>query len=213
MTGTPIWRASLLLLAGLHVFALWGCGTMIDQTPEWTGSITSPDTRTDGFPPPAPTTSIPFARSAADTGTTDTVQQPGTVKYYPSDEPHKMGVEMFNRGNYAIAEKYFRDATAKAPNDPASWIGLAGSYDRTARFDLADRAYSRAIKLVGETTQILNNLGYSYMLRGDLRKARAKFELAYKKEPNNSTLLNNIQLLNGSYRFVRRNGEDVATGN
>ena len=169
--------------------------------------------RTEGFPPPATPISIPFAASAAETGTTDTVQQPGTLKYYRSDEPHKMGVEHFNRGNYAIAEKYFRDATEKAPNDPASWIGLAGAYDHTGRFDLADRAYRRAIELVGETPQILNNQGYSYMLRGDLRNARVKFELAYQLEPNNSTLLNNIRLLNGSYRFVRRDGEDPATGN
>jgi Flp pilus assembly protein TadD len=136
--------------------------------------------------------------------TTATVQEPLDVKYYRSDEPLRLGTEHFNRGNFGIAERYFRDATEKAPKDPTAWIGLAASYDRIARFDLADRAYVYAIRLVGETTEILNNQGYSYMLRGDLAKARAKFVKALEREPNNPTILNNLQLLNASYRFVQR---------
>ena len=87
----------------------------------------------------------------------------------------------------------------------AAWIALAAAYDRLARFDLADRAYKMAIRLAGETTEILNNQGYSYMLRGDLRAARGKFEQALQREPNNPTILNNLQLLNGSYRTIQRN--------
>ena len=61
-----------------------------------------------------------------------------------------------------------------------------------------------AIKLVGETTEILNNQGYSYMLRGDLVNARKKFLKAYEREPNNPTIANNLQLLNSSTRFIQR---------
>ena len=136
--------------------------------------------------------------------TTATVQEPLDVKYYRSDEPLRLGIEHFNRGNFGIAERYFRDATEKAPKDPTAWTGLAASYDRLARFDLADRAYVYAIRLVGETTEILNNQGYSYMLRGDLVKARAKFLKALEREPNNPTILNNLQLLNSSSRFIQR---------
>jgi Flp pilus assembly protein TadD len=137
-------------------------------------------------------------------GTTLTVQDPGDVKYYRSDEPLRLGIEHFNRGDYGIAERYFRDAVEKAPRDPTAWIGLAASYDRLARFDLADRAYHSAIKLTGETTQILNNEGYSYMLRGDLYRARIKFMKAYESEPNNPMILNNLNLLNSSYNYIQR---------
>ena len=58
--------------------------------------------------------------------------------------------------------------------------------------------------MTGETVQILNDRGYSYMLRGDLGKARAKFLKAYELDPTNPTVINNIQLLNSSYRFVER---------
>jgi Flp pilus assembly protein TadD len=115
-----------------------------------------------------------------------------------------LAIEHFNRGHYGTAERYFRDATEKAPKDPTAWTGLAAAYDRIGRFDLADRAYASAIRLVGETTEILNNQGYSYMLRGDLVNARKKFLKAYEREPNNPTIANNLQLLNSSSNFIQR---------
>jgi Flp pilus assembly protein TadD len=136
--------------------------------------------------------------------TTAKVQDPDDVKYYRSDEPLRLGIEHFNRGHFGIAERYFRDATEKAPKDPTAWIGLAATYDRIGRFDLADRAYAYAVRLVGETTEILNNQGYSYMLRGDLVNARKKFLKAYEREPTNPTIANNLQLLNSSSRFIQR---------
>jgi Flp pilus assembly protein TadD len=135
---------------------------------------------------------------------TPTVQDPADVKYFPSDEPLRLGMEHFNRGHYGIAERYFRDAVEKTPKDATAWVGLAASYDRIGRFDLADRAYGAAIRLVGETTDLLNNLGYSYMLRGNYMAARKKFVQALKREPHNPTILNNLWLLDSSQRAVGR---------
>ncbi|WFU22274.1 tetratricopeptide repeat protein [Bradyrhizobium sp. CB1717] len=134
----------------------------------------------------------------------DPVQEPTDVKYYPSDEPVRMGLEHFNRGNFGIANRYFRDAVEKAPKDVTAWIGLAASYDRIRRFDLADQAYAQAIRLGGETVQILNDQGYSYMLRGNLNAARRKFEKAYALDPGNPVIANNLELLNGSRQFIER---------
>ncbi len=135
---------------------------------------------------------------------TFTVQDPTDVKYYASDEPLKLGLEHFNRGHFGISAKYFEDAVAKAPKDATAWIALAASYDRIGRFDLADRSYKQAIRLVGETTAILNNEAYSYMLRGGLKQARRKLLKAYEREPNNPTIVNNLELLNSSERIIRR---------
>src|SRR2546425_8770885 len=157
-------------------------------------TLASCETSSDSPPPPA----------SYVTPITPTIVEPGDVKYYPSDQPLKLGVEHFNRGNYGLAERYFRDAVEKAPRDVAAWIGLAATYDRIGRFDLADRAYRAAIRLTGETTQILNNEGYSYMLRGNLVAARRKFLKAYEREPNNPTVNNNLLLLNSSYKYIQR---------
>jgi Flp pilus assembly protein TadD len=158
-----------------------------------------------GCQPSEPAPSVAVAAPSSDVpATTTTVQEPDSVKYYPSDEPLRLAIEHFNRGNYGIAEHYFQDSVERAPKDVTAWIGLAASYDRLGRFDLADRAYRSAIKLQGETVQILNNEGYSYMLRGDLKKARAKFAAAYAKEPDNPTVINNLHLLDSSSRFIVR---------
>jgi Flp pilus assembly protein TadD len=135
---------------------------------------------------------------------TATLQNAGDIKYYPSDEPVKLGLEYFKKGSYGLANRYFRDAVEKAPEDAEAWIGLAASYDRLRRFDLADQAYAHVIKLTGETVQILNDRGYSYLLRGDLRRARVQFLKAYQLDPTNPTVINNLQLLDSSYRFVQR---------
>jgi Tfp pilus assembly protein PilF len=138
-----------------------------------------------------------------------TWQNPGDVKYYPSDQPVRLGIQRFYEGNFGLAQHYFQDAVEKSSGDVTAWIGLAASYDRLGRFALADRAYAAAAKLEGDTPRLLNNEGYSYMLRGDLKAARAKFQAALKLEPSNQTTLNNIRLLNGSQNFVERsaNGE------
>ena len=133
-----------------------------------------------------------------------TGQNPGDVKYYPSDQPVRLGTQRFYDGNFGLAQQYFQDAVEKSPNDVTAWIGLAASYDRLGRFDLADRAYAAAAKFEGETPRLLNNEGYSYMLRGDLKAAHAKFRAALRLEPNNQTTLNNIKLLNSSQNFIER---------
>ena len=176
--------------------ALAGCETDNNGMPTWATSAT---------PVVSAGNETPVALAGSETPpATFTVQDPADVKYYPSDEPLKLALEHFNRGHFGTAAKYFEDAVAKAPEDASAWVGLAASYDRIGRFDLADRAYKQAIKLEGETTAILNNEGYSYMLRGHLAQARRKLLKAYEREPQNPTVLNNLKLLNSSARIIRR---------
>jgi len=144
---------------------------------------------------------------------TATVQEPEIVKYYRSDEPLRLAFEHFNRGNFGLAERYFQDPVEKAPKDVTAWTGLAACYDRLGRFELADRAYASAIRLVGETTDILNNEGYSYMLRGNFPLARKKLLAAQARDPGNPIIANNLKLLDGSHRFIRRQASAAIPGN
>ncbi len=106
-----------------------------------------------------------------------------------------LGKRYFKAGNYGLAERYFRRAVETHARDAEAWVGLAASYDRLRRFDLADRAYAEAIRLVGPRVAILNNQGYSYMLRGDYKRAREKLEEAARKDPGNHFVENNLRLL------------------
>jgi Flp pilus assembly protein TadD len=141
-----------------------------------------------------------------------TGQNPGDIQYYPSDEPVKLGIQRFYEGNFGLSQRYFQDAVEKAPKDATAWVGLAASYDRLGRFDLADHSYAAAVKLVGHTPSILNNEGYSYMLRGQLVKARAKFDDALRIDPGNATATNNLALLNESSRFIERASDGQPCG-
>jgi Flp pilus assembly protein TadD len=111
-----------------------------------------------------------------------------------------LGKKQFRAANYGLAEQHFRRAVELHPRDGEAWLGLAASYDRLRRFDLADRAYEQAIRILGPTVEILNNQGFSYMLRGDYRRARAKFMEAKARDPANPHVHANLKLLEESFR-------------
>jgi tetratricopeptide (TPR) repeat protein len=127
------------------------------------------------------------------------LSKPGLVGDDPNDDV-QLGKKYFRANNFGLAEKSFRHAVEKHPNDAEAWVGLAASYDRLHRFDLADRAYGEAIRLIGATAEILNNQGFSYMLRGDYARARKKLQEAQAKDPANPYVQANLQLLEQSYR-------------
>ena len=107
-----------------------------------------------------------------------------------------LGKRHYKEQNYGLAEKHFRKAVEAQPRSAEAWVGLAASYDRLRRFDLADRAYDQAINLLGPTPELLNNQGFSYMLRGDYKLARKKLAAAQSKDPDSAYIQNNINLLN-----------------
>jgi tetratricopeptide (TPR) repeat protein len=124
---------------------------------------------------------------------------PPAMPSTPNDDL-SLGRMNFKQGNYGLAERYFRRAVETGPREADAWLGLAASYDRLRRFDLADRAYGQLYGLVGRTPEILNNQGYSMMLRGDYTHARTILAEARAKDPNNPYIANNIALLVESVR-------------
>ena len=138
------------------------------------------------------------------TGSTQTTETNLTVKDAllggdPGDDL-SLGTRHYRERNYGLAEQHFRRSVEKLPRDGEGWLGLAASYDRLKRYDLADRAYREALSIYGPRPEVLNNIGYSFLLRGDLRRARAKFAQAQVKDPENPTIANNIALVDEAAR-------------
>jgi Flp pilus assembly protein TadD len=122
--------------------------------------------------------------------------EPGYApRFYPGDEDTRLGWIRLVNGDYGLAEQYYRRAVEATRQNSSVWIGLAASYDRLGRFDLADLAYRHAIRLEGENYNILNNRGYSYLLRGDVRRARRLLERAMLLAPGDPTIANNIAVM------------------
>ena len=151
---------------------------------------------------------FPSASGADAVSTTGSVRPPdlqpdavpkGLLGRDPNDDL-SLGKKYFRAADFGLAERHFRRAVELHPRDLESWIGLAASYDRLRRFDLADRAYEQAMKIAGATPEILNNLGYSFMLRGDYRRARETLLQAQAQDPGNPYIKNNLELLEASFR-------------
>jgi Flp pilus assembly protein TadD len=143
----------------------------------------------------------------AATPTGETFATPDTVGSTPAgvlgSDPKddlSLGKKQFKANNYGLAEQHFRKAVEAHPKDGEAWAGLAASYDRLQRFDLADRAYKEAIQILGPTPELLNNQGFSYMLRGDYRRAREALRKAQAADPRNPYILNNLNLLEKTAR-------------
>lgn len=114
----------------------------------------------------------------------------------PGANDVQLASKHFSEGSYGSASKHFKLAVDKEPKNPDAWLGLAASYDRLRRFDLADRAYASVRKLKGDTPEIMNNIGYSYLLRGKLGKARQFMSAAYSRNSTDPRIISNIETLN-----------------
>src|SRR4029079_4029540 len=167
------------------------------------------------------TSDNPFAKLASATASTDapdadttgSVLAPGPKEKLPPLTPDLLGTDplddlnvgkkYFRQGSFGLAERHFRKAVELHPRDAESWIGLAASYDRLKRFDLAGRAYDKAIRIIGPTPELLNNQGFSYILRGDYRRARETLLAARAGDPKNPYIANNLRLLDESERKTK----------
>lgn len=184
-------RVLVLILAAAGAMALAGCSTskLAD-----TAAATAP---TDGAAPADTTGSVdvPPAEPGPSGEPVAPMSKPGLLGDDPDDDV-QLGKKYFRSNNFALAEKSFQSAAEHHPNDAEAWIGLAASYDRLRRFDLADRAYGQVERLIGPTVEVLNDEGFSYMLRGDYQRAHKRLIEAQAKDPANPYVEANLRLLN-----------------
>ena len=105
------------------------------------------------------------------------------------------GKAQFRDANYGLAEKHFRKAVELRASNAEAWMGLAASYDELGRFDFADRAYEQLLKIAGRKPQVVNNMGYSQLLRGNKTKARELLMEAKQNMADTTVVDANLALL------------------
>ena len=176
------------------LFALTGCAS--SPSPDFKLSSLFPG---QDEPPPPPASGDITGSTPAVAGADPVAVHDAMLGGDPGDDL-VLGKRHYREKNYGLAEQHFRRAVEKAPRDGEAWLGLAASYDRLKRYELADRAYAQALAIFGPRPEVINNLGYSYLLRGDLRRARQKFAEAQAKDPANPTIANNIALVDEAAR-------------
>jgi Flp pilus assembly protein TadD len=178
-------RIKRVVLAAVCLMWLAGCETTSTNNPlakssngDVTGSVLGPETTSDTTPD-------------------SPALKPELLGTDPNDDL-SIGKKYYRQGSYGLAERHFRKAVELHPRDAEAWVGLAAAYDQLKRFDLADRAYAQAVRLIGPTPDVMNNQGFSYLLRGDYGRARSMLLAAQAKAPKNQYIANNIRLLEES---------------
>jgi len=188
-------RAGRHLVALACLFVLAGCGTSADL-----GDLLNSNrgSTQEGAPP-----------SDDDPATTGSLAPSGPVQPRAVATPSAsngakrdlgLAKKYFGSGNFTAAERHFRRVAEGDPGNIEAWLGLAACHDEMRRFDLADQAYERARKLGGASAEILNNWGYSYMLRGERARAREILLRAQAQDPGNPYVKNNLELLEAGVR-------------
>lgn len=124
-----------------------------------------------------------------------TVAEVSNIETYTADGALSEARHHFRNANYGYSAAFYKRAVEMSPNNADAYVGLSASYDQLGRFDLADRVYATLYDLKGGTAQYYNNVGYSYMLRGNFNQALVNFRKAKAIEPNNLVVANNMQLL------------------
>lgn len=74
-------------------------------------------------------------------------------------------------------------------------MALAVAADMEGDFKLSDRAYEQLLTRAKDQVMLFNNMGYSYMLRGDLVKAASYLKEAARRDPSNPVTQNNLKML------------------
>lgn len=112
------------------------------------------------------------------------------------------GLALALSGRQAESVPVLKKAVAEAPGAWRAWNALGGAYDDRHQWAEADDAYAHALAASDAPAIVLNNRGYSYLLRNRLDEASADFVEALRQRPDLAPARTNLRLaiaLKGEY--------------
>ena len=132
-----------------------------------------------------------------------TIAEISNIGDYDADRALSEARVHFRNNDFGYSAALYKRTVELSPKNIEGYIGLSASYDRIGRFDLSDRVYETFYKISGGSAQYYNNVGYSYMLRGNLSGALTNFRKAQKLDPDNVVIANNLQILSNAVNSAR----------
>ncbi|HWW74781.1 MAG TPA: FG-GAP-like repeat-containing protein [Pyrinomonadaceae bacterium] len=125
----------------------------------------------------------------------------GSPKYLSAVRAFYVGLSALQVGDDVRAEEKLKEATALAPDEPASWADLGLLYMRQRRFDEAAQSLDKARQLAPENAGLYLLLGQLESARGNSTEAANHFRRASELDPRN------LKALYALGREVERGGE------
>jgi Flp pilus assembly protein TadD len=111
------------------------------------------------------------------------------------------------------AAKYLGRAVALRGATWRAWNGVAVLADRQGDWPAADRAYATALDMAPANAEVLNNMGWSMLLRGQWQEAIAPLARAAALDPTSKRIAANLELARAAQADglpERRRGESAA---
>lgn len=106
----------------------------------------------------------------------------------------RAGIAALHSRDSATASSWIRKAVAMEGPSWRAWNALGVLSDYGEDFVEADRAYARAAELAPHQADIVNNVGWSLLLRGDWDRAVTALERAHHLDPASKRIANNLEL-------------------
>ncbi|HEX8148242.1 MAG TPA: FG-GAP-like repeat-containing protein [Pyrinomonadaceae bacterium] len=125
----------------------------------------------------------------------------GSPEYLSAVRAFYVGLSALQVGDDVRAEEKLKEATALAPDEPASWADLGLLYMRQRRFDEAAASLDRARQLAPENAGLYVLFGQLESARGNSAEAARQFRRAAELDPRN------LKALYALGREVERGGE------
>ena len=111
-----------------------------------------------------------------------------------ASDPVERGRGLILTGQYGLAIDNLNEVAARDPGNARALTLLAVAYGQVRRFDLADRYHARALEIDPHSAVVLNNWGYSYLVRGDDRRATELLERAIATSDGRPIVAANLAL-------------------
>jgi len=121
------------------------------------------------------------------------------------------GIAALKLGNAALAATLLDRATKSANASWRAWDARGVAADMQRDWAAADLSYAKAAALAPSEGEVVNNMGWSQLLRGDWRAAAALFAQAAERDPTSQRISNNLELARSALAAElprRRTGED-----
>jgi Flp pilus assembly protein TadD len=106
----------------------------------------------------------------------------------------RAGIAALRTGNVKTAIVLLDRATAVPTPSWRAWNARGAAADLQHDWPKADEAYLNADRLAPNQAEIINNHGWSQLLRGNWRDASVEFDRAAKLDPKSKRIANNLEL-------------------
>lgn len=115
---------------------------------------------------------------------------------HPTDAliAERAAISAIKAGEIALAKGLANHATSLPQASWRAWNACGVVADLGKDFEAADAAYERALALAPDQPEVLTNIGWSKLLRGDWNGAIAPLERAATLRPKSERIVNNLEL-------------------